>query len=224
MGLGRGVLGIPTRWESWGGSRADTAQPPAMCTIWPWGTVYRSPPFTEEVSETRGGAGEAATCARLEVAELPSNIGLHPDHCVPVRLSWRGSCETAAPLALDMRRRPRPEQALRAGESESGGTDIWGRHEAGTRAPAWQPPCETLWGTSDQWLWSSGIPGTSHHSCPEENPKPPDHHRAPLVNKRRHHLASHEKHSKENRSINPPGDSGKRFLGTWGWVQPARVH
>ena len=31
MGLGRAVLGIPTRWESWGGSRADTARPPAMC-------------------------------------------------------------------------------------------------------------------------------------------------------------------------------------------------
>lgn len=173
-------------WGSLPGGRAGEGAgqirpgPQRCASIQPWGTVYRSPPSTEEVSETQGGVGEAATCARLEVAELPSNIGLHPHHCVPVRLSWRGSCETAAPLALDMR----PEQALHAGESESGGADIWGRHEAKTRAPAWQPPGETLWSTSDQRLWSSGIPGTSHHSCPEENPKPPDHHRAPLVNKR----------------------------------------
>lgn len=35
-----------------------------------------------------------------------------------------------------------------------------------------------------------------------------------------HHLASHEKHSKENRPINLPGDSGKWFLGDLG-VGPA---
>lgn len=31
MGLGWGVLGVPTRWESWGGDRADMARPLAMC-------------------------------------------------------------------------------------------------------------------------------------------------------------------------------------------------
>lgn len=182
------------------------------------------------MSETQGGAGEAATCARLEVAELPSNTGLHPGHCVLVRLSWRGSCGRAAPLAPDMRRRPRPEQQLRAEESESGGADIWGRHKARTRAPTQQSPGQTLWGISYQRLWSSDITGTSHHSCPEENPKPPDHHRLPLSTRGNrdsglsrgygHHLASHEKHSKENRPINLPGDSGKWFLGDLG-VGPA---
>lgn len=182
------------------------------------------------MSETRGGAGEAATCARLEIAELPSNTGLHPGYCVPVRLSWRGSCGRAAPLAPDMRRRPRPEQELRVGESESGGADTWGRHEAGTRAPARQPPGQTLWGISDQRLWSSDIPGTSHVPALRGTPNHQTTTGPPLSTRGNrdsglsrgygHHLASHEKHSKENRPINLPGDSGKWFLGGLG-VGPA---
>ena len=55
VGLEPGALGAPRQVGELGmrtGHRAP--RPPAMCCITlPWNTAYRSPPFTEEASETQ---------------------------------------------------------------------------------------------------------------------------------------------------------------------------